>query len=129
MFVRRLTVSILGSILLSACGHALTEVPGFDAKAWRQDPFACRNQRAAQLSALRENRELLYGARNRDINTLLGHPDEDELSEQNERVYSYYVEPGPQCGPGHPRSAVNKFTVRFSPLSTVTEVGFEKPIR
>ena len=115
------------ALLLTACGHGLREIPGFDAAAWRQDPYACQNRRAALLPALNQHRDLLYDTRTDAIDALLGHPDEEELSEQTEKIYLYYVEPGPQCGPTHPRSAANKLRLRFSPTGIVSEVLYDKP--
>ncbi|PJJ60326.1 hypothetical protein CLV45_1751 [Hymenobacter chitinivorans DSM 11115] len=117
-------------VLFGGCGHALPELPGFDAAAWRHDPYACRNQRQAQLPALQQHRELLYGTRADDIDALFGRPDEEELSEQTEKLYFYYLEPGTQCEPAHQRSSANKLVLRFGPLGTVTEVLYERaPVR
>lgn len=117
-------------VLLSGCGHSLPEIPGFAAEVWRRDPYACQNRRQAQLPALQQHRELLYGTRADEIDALFGRPDEEELSEQTEKLYFYYLEPGTQCEPAHQRSAANKLVLRFGPLGTVTEVLYERaPIR
>lgn len=125
-FCRGLTVSF-AALLLSACGHSLHEIPGFDAATWRQDAYACQNRRAAQLPALLKHRELLYDTRTADIDALLGHPDEEELNEQTEKTYLYYIEPGTQCSPTHPRSGANKLRLRFSPTGIVSEVLYDRP--
>ena len=120
---RRLSFVLLGlGALLSGCGHALPQVPGFDAPAWRADPYACRNQRRALVPPLLKAREHLYEARADDVNALLGPPDEEELRANTEKVYYYYLEPGTQCGERHPRSAAPSLSLRFGPLGTVTEV-------
>ena len=120
---RRLSFVLLGlGALLSGCGHALPQVPGFDAGAWRADPYACRNQRRALVPPLLKARENLYEARADDVNTLLGPPDEEELRANTEKVYYYYLEPGTQCGERHPRSSAPSISLRFGPLGTVTEV-------
>lgn len=107
---------------LAGCGHALPNIPGFDAAAWRADPYACHNQRRATVPALLRAKEYLYEARADDVNALLGPPDEEELRAYTEKVYYYYLEPGPQCAPGHARSAAPSMSLRFGPLGTVTEV-------
>ncbi len=111
---------LAGSLI--ACGHALPQVPGFDAAAWRTDPYACRNRRAALLPPLLAAREQLYEARANDVTALLGQPDEEELRANTEKVYFYYLAPGTQCAPGHRRSAAPQLSLRFGPLGTVTEV-------
>lgn len=119
---KRLVSAALGSVLLAGCGHALRQVPGFDAVAWRADPYACKNQRRAAVPALTKAKEQLYEARADDVNALLGPPDEEELRAGTEKVYYYYLEPGSQCGAGHVRSGAPCLSLRFGPLGTVTEV-------
>lgn len=108
--------------LLAGCGHALPSIPGFDAAAWRADPYACRNQRRAAVPALARNRERLYDARADDVTALLGPPDEEELRANTEKVYYYYLEPGTQCQGRHARSGAACISLRFGALGTVTEV-------
>ena len=120
---RHLSFFILaGSGTLAGCGHALPQIPGFDAAAWRADPYACRNQRRAAVPALLRVREQLYETRANDVNALLGPPDEEELRANTEKVYYYYLESGTQCAAGHVRSAAPRISLRFGPLGTVTEV-------
>lgn len=113
---------ILLSGLLGGCGHALPQLPGFDAPAWRADPYACRDQRRAALPALAQSKEHLYEARADDVTALLGQPDEEELRAGTEKVYYYYLEPGSQCSGRHTRSGAACLSLRFGPLGTVTEV-------
>ena len=106
----------------TGCGHALPNIPGFNAAPWRADPYACRNQRRATVPALLRAKEQLYEARADDVNALLGPPDEEELRANTEKVYYYYLEPGAQCNAGHARSGAPRISLRFGPLGTVTEV-------
>ena len=120
--IKHLASAAVGSVLLFGCGHALPQVAGFDAAAWRNDPYACKNQRRAAVPALIRAKEQLYEARANDVNDLLGPPDEEELREGTEKVYYYYLEPGSQCNAGHARSGAPCISLRFGPLGTVTEV-------
>lgn len=108
--------------LLAACGHSLPQVPNFDAATWRADSYACHNLRAALLPPLLAAKEQLYEARANDVTALLGHPDEEELRANTEKVYYYYLAPGTQCEPAHHRSTAPRISLRFGPLGTVTEV-------
>lgn len=109
-------------LALAGCGHDLPALPGFNAAAWRADQYGCQNQRRSLLPILEKHRNDLYGARINDVTTLLGHPDEEELGEQSDKVYIYYVAPGTQCNAGHPRSASNRVLMRSGATGTVTEI-------
>ena len=123
LFDGLLSFIILGSlVLVSGCGHALPQIPGFDAPTWRTDPYACHNQRHTHVAALLLAKEQLYEARADDVTALLGPPDEEELRANTEKVYYYYLEPGTQCGERHLRSAAPCLSLRFGALGTVTEV-------
>ena len=118
---RRLAVIAVAG-LLAGCGHALPDLPGFDAATWRSDPYACRNLRRAAVPALLKGKEQLYEARANDVTALLGPPDEEELRAGTEKVYYYYLEPGTQCEARHVRSGAACLSLRFGPIGTVTEV-------
>ncbi|WP_157541053.1 hypothetical protein [Hymenobacter aerophilus] len=109
-------------LALTSCGHALPSLPGFDAAAWRADRYGCLGQRAQLVPVLEKQRADLFGARINDITKLMGHPDEEELGEQSDKVYIYYVVPGIQCAPNHPRSAAYRVMLRSGATGTVTEV-------
>jgi hypothetical protein len=124
MTTRSALFSLLTGLLLSSCGHALPDLPDFDGATWRHDPYGCQNKRVALLPALEKHREELFGARISDIDALLGHPDEEELSEQSEKVYFYYITQGPQCVTGHPRANGPRLILRFGATGTLTESLF-----
>ena len=109
-------------LALGGCGHALPPLPGFVPAAWRADAYGCQGRRAALLPALLKARDQLYFTRADDITALLGHPDEEELREGTEKVYIYYLVPGPQCQPAHRRSAAPCLRLHFGPLGTVTQI-------
>jgi hypothetical protein len=110
------------ALLLAGCGHALPQIPDFDAAAWRADPYGCRDQRGAAVANLLQHKEQLYEARANDVTALLGHPDEEELRAGTEKVYFYYLASGTHCQARHPRSTAPRLSLRFGPLGTVTEV-------
>jgi hypothetical protein len=117
---RLLPLALAG--LLAGCGHALPDITGFAAPAWRADRYACAGRRAALLPPLLAARPRLYEARANDVTALLGPPDEEELLANTEKAYHYYLVPGPQCGPRRPHSAGPRLRILFGPLGTVTEV-------
>lgn len=121
--------ALAAALLLSSCGHSLRSIslPGFDAAAWRRDARGCAGLRQAQLPALDQHREQLYNEHVDAVTDLLGRPDEEELQELTQRVYYYYVAPGPQCAAGYPKAATRRLSVRFGSLGTVTEVLYTAP--
>jgi len=127
MLFRRFIFLLSPVLLLVSCGTSAPELPGFDRAAWRRDAYACQGARQNQLKPLLQAKEQLYGVRTAVIEKLLGQPDEEELAEQTEKIYLYYLESGPQCLPDHRRSAANKLSIRFSPLGTVKEVLIDRP--
>lgn len=128
MLLRQLPSLLFPVLLLSGCGASAPELPGFDAAAWRRDAYACQGARQRQAQTLVRAKEELYGVRAAVVEQLLGPPDEEELAEQTEKTYYYYLEFGSQCRPDHQRSAANKLSIRFSPLGTVKEVLTERPV-
>lgn len=128
MLLHRLSLLSLCLLLVAACGRPRPVLPGLNSATWRQDPYACRNLRAPQAKAFLKAKEQLYGSTTATVEQLLGRPDEEELAEQTEKTYYYYLVPGPQCEPGHRRSAVNKLSIHFGALGTVTEVLTERPL-
>ncbi|MBC8084197.1 MAG: hypothetical protein H7Z21_13405 [Hymenobacter sp.] len=128
MLFHPLSLAVCCLLLLTACGRSRPALPGLNTAIWSQDPYACRNQRATQAKSFLRTKEQLYGNTTATIESLLGRPDEEELAEQTEKTYYYYLEPGSQCEPGHQRSAANKLSIHFGALGTVTEVLTERPL-
>ncbi|MBD2716842.1 hypothetical protein KBK19_17495 [Microvirga sp. STR05] len=127
MFFRWSYSLLPATLLFASCSSAPPELPGFDATIWRSDSYGCKGVRRTQLKALLQGKEQLYGTRTSTVELLLGRPDEEELAEQTEKIYNYYLEPGPQCQLPHQRSAANKLSLRFGSLGTVTEILTNKP--
>ncbi|MBC6699322.1 hypothetical protein [Hymenobacter sp. BT190] len=127
MYFRRFAYTFIIVPLMAACTPTVPDLPGFDATVWRRDTYGCQDSRPAQLKSLLQSKEMLYGLRTPVIEQLLGRPDEEELAEQTEKIYNYYLESGPHCLPPHQRSAANKLSIRFGPLGTVTEVITTRP--
>jgi hypothetical protein len=114
--------------LLTACGKNIPE-SGFDSAAWKADPGACKNQRAAQLPELQKLRDNLPGVSDKDIQEFFGPPEATMLSDKSEHIYVYYIEPGSHCQNQKNLSESNKLLVTVNGLSLVTEVRFENPVR
>ncbi|HEX8427481.1 hypothetical protein [Hymenobacter sp.] len=128
MLLFRLSLLSVNLLLFASCSRSRPVLPGLDSAVWRQDAYGCRNLRAPQAKSFLKAKEQLYGKTTATVEELLGRPDEEELAEQTEKTYYYYLVPGPQCEPGHQRSAANKLSIHFGALGTVTEVLTGSPL-
>ena len=128
MLHRSLSALPFALALLTSCGQSGASVPGLNTAIWTQDTYGCQNQRGKQAKALIDHKEELYGKTTAAIEGLLGRPDEEELAEQTEKTYYYYLESGPQCEAGHLRSNAYKLTIHFGAIGTVTEILTERPL-
>jgi hypothetical protein len=124
MITRSALFVLFTGLVLTGCGHSLPDFPDFDGNKWRHDPYGCENKRQTLLPMLAKHRDELFGARISAIDALLGHPDEEELSEQSEKVYIYYITKGPQCVTGHPRANGPRLILRFGATGALTESLF-----
>ncbi len=100
----------------------------FDSEAWKTDALACKNERNSLLPGLDSMKEQLRGVSEKDLQKLLGKPEATSLTDQSERIYIYYIEPGSQCQQNNGLSEANKLMVRISSLGWVTELNYENPV-
>lgn len=106
--------------LMVGCKSAPT-IEGFDAKIWKNDPKACKNQRAALLPALEKNKDKLVKVESGQLMQLLGRPDKNELYRRNQRFYVYYIDAGNQCK-GNSGKLGRILRIRIDALQRVSEV-------
>jgi hypothetical protein len=117
--------------LVSACGiccRPRLEEGEFDRQAWQSDTFGCEGARQSMVRDFQELRPQLIKLNTKEIMGLLGRPDAEELRAGSERVFIYYLEPGPPCKGGGRSAGANKVQVRFNALNQVSEVSYTQPI-
>ena len=114
-------------IILTSCGKPLPK-GDFNSAAWQADPFACKNQRLKLIPGFETIKDKLRGVSEKDLQTILGKPEATSLTDQSERNYLYYLEPGSQCQDNSRLSTANKLTIRISSLGWVTELSYENPV-
>ncbi|WP_200505584.1 hypothetical protein [Adhaeribacter terrigena] len=119
---------ILFLFLVTACTKKLPE-NNFNSAAWQKDSLACENNRLELLPELEKVRPELLGLRETEIQKLLGKPEATSLTDQSERIYFYYIEPGPQCTQKSYLSSANKLQVRMNSMGFVIEMNYEQPIK
>src|SRR5690349_13587664 len=102
--------------LLSAC----TGKPdfNFDSTTWKADLNGCAGQRIKLQPQVEEMRLQLVGLKEHNIRPLFGKPDAEELMERSQKIYLYFLTPGPKCK-SEAKGKTTALTVRFDALGTV----------
>lgn len=106
--------AVLFLLILSACGKPLPTLDGVNLDKWKEDKNACSGDRQKMEQSLAAEVSKLRGLSEMDIVKMLGRPDENELYKRNQKFYSYYVTPGPDC-PDH-QETPRKLVVRFNAM-------------
>ncbi|MEJ7667107.1 MAG: hypothetical protein WKG07_50220 [Hymenobacter sp.] len=112
---------LLAGLALAGCGHALPEITGFQAAAWRADRYACAGQRAALLPPAGCPPPALPGPRQRR-NRPAGPPRRGRATGPNRKNIPLLPGARRAVRPRHPRAATPQLSIHFGPLGTVTEV-------
>ena len=120
---RLLRVNILSLLLFTACGKSRPEIKGFDRDRWKNDSNGCKKERLSLSDAVLASKDQLLGLSEMDIVSVLGNPDQHELSTRNQKFYRYYLEPNEKCGSAslHPK----KLVVRFNAVGLAKEITLE----
>ncbi|MBX2946786.1 MAG: hypothetical protein KF725_13205 [Cyclobacteriaceae bacterium] len=114
-------VSIL--LLFASCGKPLPALNNLNLDEWRSDREGCNGQRAGMEQAIRSEKDKLLALDEKQVITILGRPDQNELYKRNQKFYTYFLAHGPACdpSPGQPL----KLIVRFNAMGLANEVTVE----
>ena len=92
------TYSILLSFLLLGCSISdPLEIPNFNAENFKSDRGGCKSLRVPEIENLKAAKELILGTSENALFKAIGRYDYQVLSKRNEKIYVYFLEPGPQC--------------------------------
>ena len=108
-------------MFLSACGREVPVLEGMDMDKWKSDRNACLGYRKEAAPILKSEMIKLKGLPESDILTLLGRPDQNELYKRNQKFYSYFLSPGPNCHT--PDSSAEKLIIRFNAVGYAQQVS------
>jgi hypothetical protein len=116
-----LLVSCFSLLFLSTCSSP-SEDFNFDSDTWKKDLNGCQGQRLKQQKQVEDMRLDLVGLKEYKIRQLLGKPDLEELMERSQKIYIYFIAPGPKC---QAQAAPKKvaLTVRLDALGNVREAN------
>lgn len=125
---RNLSVKLIaGAVLFMffSCGSKrLPSLDQVDLDVWKNDKLGCAGKRVTMKDALDEQTEKLLALDEREIISLLGRPDENELYKRNQKFYYYFIEPSKKCT----ASASNnpkKLVIRFNAIGLAKEASVE----
>ena len=119
---RQLVIGVAFSFSLAACSSSAKEF-NFDDKTWKNDLNGCKGDRVRLASEVEQFRMKLLTRKEYVIRGLFGKPDAEELLERSQKIYVYYITPGPKCQTGNKDSQNQKaLSVRFDALGKVREV-------
>lgn len=111
-------------LLCFSCGKPVPTLTGIDTDGWAQDKNACGDSRASMRNAIDQEKDKLLGLDQMEIVTLLGRPDQNELSERNQKFFYYFVERAPACG-GDADSTAKRLVIRFNAVGLAKEVSIQ----
>ncbi|WP_207430535.1 hypothetical protein [Sabulibacter ruber] len=97
----------------------------FNSDSWKADQDGCKGERVKLKPQLEEIRLKLIGLREPTIRGLFGKPDSEELLQRSNKIYIYYITPGPKCTTaGQAGNAVkNALAIRIDALGKVREAN------
>ncbi|MFC6999875.1 hypothetical protein ACFQHR_19725 [Rufibacter roseus] len=81
----------------------------------------CKGSRKELKPQVEEIRLQLIGLKEHAIRSLLGKPDTEELLQKSNKIYIYYINPGPKCANPSGAGDVAALAVRIDALGTVIE--------
>ncbi len=110
---------LLTLFLFVSCGKPLPELNGIDLTSWKSDKNGCLGKRSKEIEAITSEREKLKALSEMDLVNLLGRPDENQLLTRNQKIYTYYLEPGPACKNSSPNP--RKLVLRINAMGLAKE--------
>lgn len=71
------------------------------------------------IDAINSEKEKLKALSEMDLVKLLGRPDENQLLDRSQKIYTYYLEPGPNCE--HSKPDAKKLILRINAMGLAKE--------
>jgi hypothetical protein len=124
--VRRLfAIRLIPLVIVFSCGSkALPSFNQINLDVWKEDKLGCLGKREGMLDAIDAQTEKLLALDEREIISLLGRPDENELYKRNQKFYYYFIQPSKKCS-----DSVNnnpkRLVIRFNAIGLAKEVAVE----
>lgn len=102
--------------VLYACQPAAVQIKNIDLKKWQDDKNGCSSYRQTKIKDLELSKNVLLRLSEIEISKILGKPDETELIEKSQKIFTYYLEPNKHCSLLLADSIVKTIKVRFNAM-------------
>lgn len=112
------------SFIFVSCGKDIPTLEGVDQQMWKEDKNGCGNKRSAMQDALTNQKDKLLALEELQIVELLGKPDQNELSERNQKFFYYFLQPSKACNSAD-TLAPKRLAIRFNAMGLAKEVAIE----
>ncbi|WP_367914014.1 hypothetical protein [Leadbetterella sp. DM7] len=115
------------SLFLTGCSYSdPLEIPGLDGAAFKADRAGCNGARERQIELLKENKDRFLGISENEIAKAIGRYDYQVLDRKNEKIFVYYLEPGPQCEQIQEPTNAESLVLYLNAVKLVKEVMIRK---
>jgi hypothetical protein len=116
--------SFVSVLLIFSCSKPLPSLEGIDLSKWQEDKNGCNNVRGISRETLDKQKTKLLALDEMQIVTLLGRPDQNELSTRNQKFFYYFLAPSGSCGGKHAENP-ERLIIRFNAVGLAKEVMIE----
>lgn len=120
---KSLSFILISFVFLVSCGKDLPTLNGIDAESWKSDKNGCEGKRFQMTNALRIEKDKLLALNEKELISVLGRPDRNELFKRNQKFFYYFLQPAPECKIGNEKPL--KLVVRFNAMGLAKEVVIE----
>ncbi|MDX1902981.1 MAG: hypothetical protein SFU27_02385, partial [Thermonemataceae bacterium] len=104
---------------LSSCDNSL-HLDNFDKKTWVEDKNGCKNMRLSYLESIEKQKDKLKNLSQKEIVSIFGNPDAQDLMKRNAKTFTYFLSKGSQCQKGQKEGLA--LIIRFGALDYVSEI-------
>jgi len=108
-------------ILISSFGCGSKTSVSFDSTMWKSDKNGCKKERLTLYKDVLNNQDELLGLNNRQIISLLGMPERNELYQRNQKFFIYTISPSSKCNNDYQGESLFMF-IRFNAVGLSQEL-------
>ncbi len=106
-------------LFFSGCMHEIQV--SFDNDSWKKDPNGCKKIRLGIYKEILETQNEVLGLTNKQIISILGKPERNELYSRNQKFFIYQISPASKCNVTNKTETLFLF-IRFNAVGLSQEV-------